>query len=254
MALSPMFILALLLTCLLQSGCGSKESAQVATSSGGAPQEAGLTQPGDTADSVVVAAEDGAVVARINAAEIKGKELNRAVNTALEQNPHLRSMIGSDDQMGEFVNSVLKQLISTELLFQEGQRFPLEGLDDRVQEQYDKLVATFPSEAEFRAALQGEGMDEAGLRAQISKGVQIENLIDQKVRKGIAVSEEEARDFYEKNQAQFMSGEGGQEKAVPFDEIKEKIQLYLEQQAVQEQLAAYVGSLESAANVEVFLK
>lgn len=51
-----------------------------------------------------------------------------------------------------------------------------------------------------------------------------------------------------------MSGKNGQEKAVPFDEIKDKIRLYLEQAAFQEQLASYVGSLESAANVEVLLK
>lgn len=254
MGLSPTFFLAVLIACLLQTGCGSKDTAQVATSSGGAPQGTAATQLGDMADNIVVAAEDGAVVARINAVEIKGKELNRAVNTALEQNPHLRSMVGSDEQMREFVNSVLRQLISTELLFQEGQKFPLEGLDDRVQEQYDKLKATFPSEAEFRVALQGQGMDEAGLRAQISKGVQIENLIDQKVRTGIAVTEEEAKVFYDDNKAQFMSGEDGQEKAVPFEEIKEKIQLYLEQQDVQEQLAGYVGSLESAAKVEFLLK
>ncbi|MDX1765055.1 MAG: hypothetical protein R3231_12110, partial [bacterium] len=185
---------------------------------------------------------------------IKGEELKRAVITALEHNPNLRSMVGSVEQMRALVNNVLRQLISTELLFQEGQRFPLAELDDRVKEQYDKLKATFPTEAEFRKALEGEGIDEARLRAQISRGVQIENLINQKVKKGITVSEAEAETFYEDNKTQFMSGEAGHEKAVPFDEIKEKIQTYLEQAAVQEKLTTYVGTLESAAKVEVLLK
>lgn len=254
MTLWPTFFLAALMVGLLLTGCGSKDSAPGATSSTGTPQEAGTSKSGNVADRLVVAAEDEAVVARINTVEIKGKELNRAVNTALEQNPHIRSMVGQEAQMGAFVKSVLRQLISTELLFQEGQRFPVEGLQDLVQERYEQLKATFPSEEEFRAALKGEGMDEAGLRAQISKGVQIEHLIDKRVRKEIAVTEDEAKAFYEDNKAQFMSGKNGQEKAVPFDEIKDKIRLYLEQAAVQEQLASYVGSLESAANVEVLLK
>ena len=254
MALSRAFSLVFLMIGLLQTGCGSKDTTELAAPPSGAPKSGGLAESGDPADRIVVAAEDEAVVARINTVEIKGNELNRAVNTALEQNPHLRSMIGSEERMGAFVNSVLRQLISTELLFQEGQRFPPEGLDNRVQEQYEKLKATFPSEAEFREALEGEGMDEAKLRAQISKGVQIENLIDQKVREGIAVSDEEARAFYEDNKTQFISQEAGQEKAVPFEEIKEKIRIYLQQAAVQEQLTTYVGTLESAATVEVLLK
>jgi hypothetical protein len=238
---------------LALTGC-TQDKPAVTTSMEETPQDVHQPHAGETAPQAVVAASDDAVVARVNDVEIKGKQLNRALNTALAQNPHIRNMVSSDEAMGQFTGSVLEQLISTELLFQEGKKFEVADMGDRVEQQYDKLKISFPNEKEFSAALEQEGLDEAGLKAQIRRGIWIENLIDEKVRQGISVSEEDEKTFYDNNKEKFLAQEEDQQTAVPFEEVKEKIGLYLENEAFRKKLESYIGSLETTAKVEVLLK
>jgi peptidyl-prolyl cis-trans isomerase C len=147
------------------------------------------------------------VVAKVNKTEILESDLDQAINTVVAQNPQLQSLMSSDDQMKEFKAQVLQQLISTELLAQEGKKLNIKDLDQQVDEAYKKVKANFPNEEDFQKSLTLQNMTEADLRKEIENSVRIQNLIDQNVKKDVSVSEEETKSFYDKNQDKFIEKE-----------------------------------------------
>ena len=139
------------------------------------------------------------VVAKVNDVEIPMAELKQAVDAALGQNPQLKGMVTSEEKMVDFKKSVLQKLIETELLNQEGKKLEIADLSTRVDDKIASLKKSFPDEARFQQALAQQHISEGDLRGKVEKGVRIETLLDEKIRKEISVSDEEVKTFYDTN-------------------------------------------------------
>jgi peptidyl-prolyl cis-trans isomerase C len=166
--------------------------------------------PSKTAEQPVVeqtSESENTVVAKVNGKEIKNSELTQALNTVVAQNPQLRAAMSSEDQMKEFKTQVLQQLVSTELLTQEGKKLKINDLDQQVDETYKNVKANFPNEEDFQKSLEIQNMTEEDLRIEIEKGVRIQNLIDQNVQKDISIPEKDAKAFYDTNKDKFVEKE-----------------------------------------------
>ncbi len=184
--------LILLLSLCIYQACVAAEKPKMAESTAPAPAEAVI---------------ENKVVAKVNAKEIRESDLMDAMTAAIEQNPQLRSLLNSDDEMSKFKKQILEQLITTELLLQESEKVQMDDLDAQIEEKMKELRTGFPGEGEFEAALSQQGMSVADLRAKISNSVRINHLMETKVRKGQGPSDDEIRAFYKSNEERFVEPE-----------------------------------------------
>jgi peptidyl-prolyl cis-trans isomerase C len=112
-----------------------------------------------------------------------------------------------DAQMVQMKNNVLEYLIVDELLFQASQKKGIQVKPENVTEQLMIVKKRFPSENEFNKALQENNMTESKIRADISRNMAIQELIDKEVSEKIKVSDEETKAFYDKNPQRFEQPE-----------------------------------------------
>ncbi len=184
--------LALLLALGIYPACVAAEKPKMAEKTTPAPAEAVI---------------ENKVVAKVNKKEIRESDLMDAMTAAIGQNPQLRTMLNSDEQMKEFKKQVLEQLITTELLIQESEKVTMKDVDAQIDEKMKEFRSGFPGEGEFEAALSQQGMSVADLRAKISNSMRINHLMEAKVRTGPGPSEEEIKAFYTENEEKFVEPE-----------------------------------------------
>ena len=158
--------------------------------------------------AAALAGTGDAVVAKVNGVAITGSELDRAVAQALGRNPRLQAALaGSSDHMATLKRSILDQMVATELLWQEASKLEIPTLDREVQAKIDQIKQGFPDREAYNKALEREKLTEESLRQKVEKGVRIEHLVDQKVRSGIHVSDQDVESFYKKNPDKFVEPE-----------------------------------------------
>jgi len=112
-----------------------------------------------------------------------------------------------DPQISQIKKEVLENLINRELLFQESQRKGIEVDEAAINEQVMTLKKRFPSEAEFKSALMKANLSEAAIKAQIKRGLAIQQFIDAHIAQKAAVSDQEIKAFYESRPALFKQPE-----------------------------------------------
>jgi peptidyl-prolyl cis-trans isomerase C len=139
------------------------------------------------------------VAAKVNQTKIMKTQVTEAVNAALGQNPQLKSMVSDDAKMADFKHTVLEKLIETELLYQEGLKLKIDDLNEQVDKEMAAIKKSFPDEDGFKKALAQQNMTEADLRGKVEKGVRIQTLLNEKVKKGITISDEDVQKFYDSN-------------------------------------------------------
>ena len=112
-----------------------------------------------------------------------------------------------DFQMAKMKNEVLDSLIDRELLFQESQKKGIHVKPEAVTEQLNKIEQKYPNKDEFKKLLTDMGLTESEVKAQIERGMAIQELIDKEVADKINVSDEESKSFYDKNPQLFEQPE-----------------------------------------------
>jgi peptidyl-prolyl cis-trans isomerase C len=138
------------------------------------------------------------VVARINGIEVKKDELVKeagAMRMQLAQTQGIQAPLNTG-----FYKEVLDGIIARTLLQQEAREQKVAVTDAEVEQQMAALRSRFPDAATFQKALAGQGMTEVSLRQQMRRDGAIQKLVQTKVLTGLAVSDQAAKDFYDKNQ------------------------------------------------------
>jgi peptidyl-prolyl cis-trans isomerase C len=181
-------------------GATAGRPAELATIPGhqGQPGQAANAQPMDPAKLP-------AVVAKINGVEIKKAEL---VNEALQFRQQLAQMRGIQAPLSEAVyREALNSIIARTLLQQEAQEQKVTVSDAEVEEQIAAIRRRFPDAAGFQQALAAQGLTEAALRQQMKREGAVQKLVMTKVLGNLTVSDQAAKEFYDKNQAQMKRPE-----------------------------------------------
>jgi peptidyl-prolyl cis-trans isomerase C len=149
--------------------------------------------PGDR-----VAVVNGTIITRGEFDRVLDSELRRAAQSG-QQIP--------DAQMAKIENSILDRLIVGELLFQESKKKGIQVKPETVTEQLMTIKQRFPSEAEFKKALEENNMTESKISADIKRDVAIQRLLDKEVDQKVKITDEESKTFYDKNLQLFQQPE-----------------------------------------------
>ena len=203
--------LALLLTGLVacEKSAGESEAAedQTQTPAEGAPAEgqtaAATGQPGAAPATPSKPADTGkmpAVVANVNGKEIKKDDLLKqadAMRTQMAVASQGRQVPSLDEG---FYKQVLDGMVAQELLLQDAKRQGVAVSDEELKPQMATLRGRFPSQAEFDKALSEQGLTEKQLTERLRDEAVIQKYVGTKVFNQIAVTDQDARKFYDENQ------------------------------------------------------
>jgi peptidyl-prolyl cis-trans isomerase C len=177
-------VAALLMAALYSSPAFSADAAVKEPAAAAKPAEAAKTH---SASDVMV---------RVNGTAITRREVDRAVKIMLAQN----QMVSPNPEiMAQAQEAALDQLTSAELLYQEAAKVKVKDLDKQVSERVAKSKAKFTSDADFQKALEEVDMTPKDIEDFARKDILIANLIEERFAAKAAVSDEEARKFYNDN-------------------------------------------------------
>jgi peptidyl-prolyl cis-trans isomerase C len=140
----------------------------------------------------------GDMVAVVNGTIITQGEFDRVLNYERRRAAQSGQQI-PDAQMAKVENNILDSLIVGELLFQESKKKGIQVKPDTVTEQFMNIKQRFPSEAEFKKALEENNMTESKIRADIKRDMAIQQLIDKEVVQKVQITDEESKTFYDTN-------------------------------------------------------
>lgn len=139
------------------------------------------------------------VAARVNGEAIYKAELDQQVEKLKEMYPQMFEGADGEGRLLEFRQQTLNSMINTILWQQAAEERGVTVTDAQVQKRIDELKAGFPEAAQFEQALEQSGMTLEELKDQVRNQILTEALISP----ASEVSEEDVREFYEANKAQF---------------------------------------------------
>ena len=148
----------------------------------------------------------GDMVAVVNGTIITQGEFDRVLDYELRRSAQSGQQI-PDAQMPKIQNSVLDSLIVGELLFQESKKKGIEVKPETVTEKLTAVKQRFPSEAEFKKALEENKLTESKIKADIKRDMAIQQLIDKEVDQKVQITDEENKTFYDTNPQLFQQPE-----------------------------------------------
>jgi len=170
----------------------------------GSPAQASLGEDGDTS----AGAEASAKVASVNGTVISRDQFDNAMSYQLEI-ASIRGVSIADAQLPELQYEVLENLITQELLYQGSQQFGISVSEDEIDTAYEerRQKADFETGAEFEAALKASGKTVASYRDEIKQGLAIDRFVQSNFTDQTAVSDSEAKNYYDSNPAYFQQPE-----------------------------------------------
>jgi peptidyl-prolyl cis-trans isomerase C len=143
------------------------------------------------------------VVARVNGENIPRSDFERAVKV-------LEARAGGQmpaERRDEILRGVLDQLVTYHVLEQEAHKRRLEATDQEVQQRVQEVRKQFPNEQAFSAALKQRGMDPGQFEKDTRNDITVNKLMMAEASTATLVSEQDAKDFYDKNPDKFKQPE-----------------------------------------------
>lgn len=142
------------------------------------------------------------VVAKVNEAEINKQDLVKMAQAA-----RVQQQGGQGHDTIDFYRSVLDDLVSAELLFQESQAKGHLAVGSEVDKEFGTISARFPAEGELEQALLAQGLSQEKLRESITRNLSIQKLLDAEIISGVEITEEKKRAFYDENRDRMQQPE-----------------------------------------------
>jgi len=145
-------------------------------------------------------------VAIVNETAIFKNDLDRDVNLILRKFKNKEKGV-PEDRLPEIRKKALEDLINRELLYQESIKQKVSIDSDLVDKQFELIKKMYSDEKLFSDKLSFMHLSESEMKSQIEKNLSVRRFINDKITRGIFVSEEESRDFYKKNKKKFRQAE-----------------------------------------------
>lgn len=164
-------------------------------------EPATAARPGSPSGPTLPPDKIPAVVARVNGKEIKKAELMDGAQVVQMRTAQMGQRI---DPTADLYRRVLDQLIAIELLQQDAKAQGVTVSDAELQQAVAARKRGFPSEEVFKKALAQEGVTEDKFRQQTRDGVILQKYIVTKLAPKATVSDQAARELYEKHKGEMQ--------------------------------------------------
>src|SRR3954453_16150609 len=151
------------------------------------------------------------IIVKVNGEILTKTELENRQIAALRQAGHVIDPKTDDAQLRRMLDEVTPQLlvntIEEMLLVQRGRELGYKMGDDQFNSVLDNIKKDnkIESDEQFQAALKSENMTMAELRKNLERQMIVSRVQQNEVMSKIAVSDEEARQYYEAHQKEFTS-------------------------------------------------
>jgi parvulin-like peptidyl-prolyl isomerase len=145
------------------------------------------------------------VVAVVNGTKLTMKELEGQVDRLIPRMTFHKNV--PEEKRKNFYKQALDEIINRELMYQDALTVGMKPDKEKVNAQFEKIRQRFKSGEEYKAALEKEGIKEETLRFQIEKELLVQQLNEKKVVEASRVGEEQLKNYYDKNTAQFKQPE-----------------------------------------------
>jgi peptidyl-prolyl cis-trans isomerase C len=143
------------------------------------------------------------VLARVNGEAVTRTDFDRLI-----KNMELGNGPIPAERRDEVLRSALDQLITMTALTQEAKSRNLTATETEVDERVKQMRAQFPNEEAFKKALADRSMSLERLKADTRNDTLIGKMLEAEVASQPAITEEQIREFYQKNPDKFTQGEG----------------------------------------------
>ncbi|MEW6666870.1 MAG: peptidylprolyl isomerase [Thermodesulfobacteriota bacterium] len=144
--------------------------------------------------------------ALVNGKAITQAEVDRELAGMLNELRN-RGTVPEESQMEALRKNLLEELISQELLAQEGAKLGIKVDDALVDDRLKMLKSRFPSEEEFRNVLSRSSLSEAELKSQMERGLLIHEVLTREVIRKVTISAEESKEYYDTHPDDFKQPE-----------------------------------------------
>ncbi len=157
--------------------------------------------------SAGVWAAEEPLAAKVNGVDITQEEVNKSLDTYLQQRNIDIQSLQSPEQYKEMQKQVLDGLIGQELLWQEAQKKKAIVSQKDVDQEINKARERMPSEEVFRERLKQAGLTEASYAESIKKRLSVGKLVQDEITKKISISDAQVHEFYAANPGKFTRPE-----------------------------------------------
>ena len=160
-------------------------------------------QPAQPAPPKPVPTQLPPVVARVNGEDVKKADFDRMIHT-------LEARAGQPippERRDEILRGALDQLVVYTLLAQESKARGIKVEQTDIDAKMNELRQQFKDQASFDKALKDRGMTLDSLRADAQRDLSVNKLMDTEVASLPGPSDQEAREFYDKNPDKFKQDE-----------------------------------------------
>lgn len=145
-------------------------------------------------------------IALVNGEAITKADFDREVQSAQLQ-VTASGRVMDENQIASLKKEVLERLINIVILYQESSRRGIVVEEAAVSEKMKALKAGFPSEEEFKNALNKSEISEPALKEQIQKGLMVDEFVSRDFFNKVTVTDTESRSYYDSHPEAFKDPE-----------------------------------------------
>ena len=201
------------------------------------------------------------VVAKVNGVELRSDYIRFRVNVDLRR-------IGQNlnaQQKSKLAQTIIEKEIVRELMYQEGQAKGSGVSSEAIEKELQEFKKSYGSEEEFNKTLKARGLSEDELKKGIEVDLIAKNLLDQRVKGKVHITDTQVNKFYEDKKESFKRPESFRARHifvayVPYkvvensspEEIKEKAEEY--RAASKKKIDEVYGKVKGGGNFEELAK
>ena len=145
------------------------------------------------------------VVATVNGTSLTQKDLDAELDRLIPTITFHRSV--SNEKRKFYYDQALQELINRELQYQDALARNMKPEKEKLDAQMERIRNKFKTPEEYKAASEKEGLSEENVRARIEKNMMIQTVFSDTVTAKVKVSDEEVKQYYEKNASRFKQPE-----------------------------------------------
>jgi peptidyl-prolyl cis-trans isomerase SurA len=154
--------------------------------------------------SGVYAEEVGKIVAKVNNDVITAKDLTDYYRVLSYQAPDTAATLPKDEKLAK--KEALERLIEDKLILSEAKKLNIEVFPYLINNQLEKIMASYPSREAFESSLVERGINVTLLKERIKGQYLMRQLITDNVSSYITVSPQEISKYYQEHAAEINSG------------------------------------------------